>query len=287
MLTGYFPPAQTVLLRLFIILILAVAVFGGAYVAVDKLYLRPKLELQADKAAERLTPPGDPSLPEFQQCLEIQKTGTPAETLDALERFVRNNPTSPKRNEARDLIGLLNSAQFFGVKATDGNSVVVKQGDNISRIATRAKMPLELLVHFNKLQGPKIDIGQRLIAFPTNFRLVLNQKQQRVILMNGDKFFRQYPTLSWPGKKPLVPLAKQTAKVIAKVALTDKGVPPKPISQEYFGCFHTITYPISGHSIFSQADDPTRPVPGGIRLAPEHMSEIAVLLPKGAQVTLE
>jgi hypothetical protein len=106
-------------------------------------------------------------------------------------------------------------------------------------------------------------------------------------LMNGEKFFRGYPALSWPGKKPLVILAKQTSRVTEKVALTEHGVAPKPASQEYFPCFHTIGFPIPGHSIFSQAADSPRAMPGGIRLAPEHMSEIAVLLPKGAPVTLE
>jgi hypothetical protein len=71
------------------------------------------------------------------------------------------------------------------------------------------------------------------------------------------------------------------------VALTAQGVAPKAASQEYFSCFHTIGYPISGHSIFSHQADPKRAMPGGIGLAPEHMSEIAVLLPKGATVTLE
>ena len=272
------------LLRIFFIIALACAIFGGAYIAVQTLYLQPHVNLKADADEPRPAPPKDPSLPDFQQCLEIQKAGAPADAVAAFERFLQVHPSSSKRDEARDRIGELNSSIFFNVKPTEENTVIAAPGDALARIASRAKMSMELIVHLNKLPNDKIQRGQRLIAFPTSFRLVLKQSQQRVILMNGDKFFRQYPTLAWPGKKPL---PKQTVKVTEKAAFNEKGQPPKPTSQEYYGCFHTIGYPIHGHSIFSHADDPSRPIPNGIRLAPEHMSEIAVLLPKGAPVTLE
>lgn len=272
------------LLRIVFIIALACAIFGGAYIAVQTLYLQPHLDLKADVDEPRPEPPKDPSLPDFQQCIEIEKSGSQSDAVAAFEKFLQVHPSSSKRGEARDRIGELNSSIFFNVKPTEENTVVAMPGDALARISNRVKMSMELIVHLNKLPNDKIQRGQRLIAFPTNFRLVLRQTQQRVILMNGDKFFRQYPTLSWPGKKPL---PKMTVKVTEKAAINEKGQAPKPASQEYYGCFHTIGYPIPGHSIFSHSDDPSRPIPSGIRLAPEHMSEIAVLLPKGAQVTLE
>ena len=287
-MAGLLPRAHSVILRLFIILVLAGAVFGGAYFAVHELYLKPKLELKADKEQPRPASPVDPSLPDFKQCEEILKTAIPTEGVAALERFLRMHPTSPKRDEARDRLGELNSAIFFSMQPTDENTVVVKKGDSLGKIVARTKMPIELIVHLNKLQKDTIHPGQKLIAFPTNFRLMLKQSQQRIIVYNGDKFFRQYPTLSWPGKKPLVPMPKQTTRVTEKVALNDKGEPPKPASsQEFTACFHSIGFPISGHSIFSKADGPAAVSLSGIRLSREHMSEIAVLLPKGATVTLE
>ena len=207
------PRLHPVLLRFVIILSLAGAVFGGAYFAIHELYIKPAIELKADKEQPRPVPPPDPSLPDFQECEGILKAATPAESVAALEKFLRMHPASPKRDEARSMLGELNSTIFFSVRPAEENSVIAKPGDSLGRIAARTKMPIELIVHLNKLQSDKIQLGQRLIAFPTDFRLVLKQSQQRVILMRGDKFFRQYPTLSWPGKKPLVPLAKQTARV--------------------------------------------------------------------------
>lgn len=276
------------ILRLLIILVLAGAVFGGAYFAVHELYLKPQLELKADKDQPRPAPPVDPSLPDFKQCEEIVKNATPTEGVAALERFLRMHPTSPKRDEARDRLGELNSAIFFSARPTEENTLVVKPGDSLGKIVSRSKMPIELIIHLNKLEKDTIHPGQRLIAFPTSFRLTLKQSQQRVIVSNGDKFFRQYPTLSWPGKKPLVPLQKQTSRITEKTALNSKGEPPKAASaQEFFACFHSISFPIPGHAIFSKPEDGKTTSGSGIRLSPEHMSEIAVLLPKGATVTLE
>lgn len=276
------------LIRIAIILVLAVAIFGGAYFAVHELYLKPQLALKADKEAPRPMPPVDPSLVDFQHCVGIRQTGEPAEAVAAFEKFLRVHPGSTKREEARDIIGELNSKMFFSVQPTPENVVVVKSGDTLARISARVKMPLELIVHLNQLRVERaIQPGQKLIAFPTDFRLALKQREQKVVLFNGERFFRQYSALSWPGKKPLVILAKQTTRVTEKVALTALGVAPKPASIEYFPSYHTIGFPIPGHSIFSQSADSLRTMSGGIRLASEHMSEIAVLLPKGAPVTLE
>ncbi len=275
------------ILRILIILVLAGAIFGGAYLAVYELYIQPEVELKTDKQAPRPEPPVDPSIADFKDCLEVRQTRSPEEAVAAMERFLQVNPASSKRDEARAIIGELNSGLFFSAKPTEENAVIVKRGDSLARISSHTKMSVELIVYLNKLQNDNIHPGQRLIAFPTDFRLSLKQKEQKVVLMRDGKFFRQYSPLSWPGKKPPVILPKQTARVVEKTAVTEKGIPPKPISQEYFGAFHTIGFPIPGHSLFSHSGDTSRPLPSGIQLAPADMSEIAVLLPKGAQVTLE
>ncbi len=275
------------LLRLTFILILAAAIVGGTYLAIHELYLKPELKLKADKAAPPPAPPGDPSLPDFLECVALRNNAAPEAAVAAFERFLETYPASTKRTEARDALGELNSAIFFAVKPTAENSVIVKPGDSLGRLSSRTKMPVELIVHLNHLKNDKIHPGQRLIAFPTNFRLVLKQREERVFLFRDDKFFRHYPALSWPGKKPLVLLQKQSARVVEKAATSDAGQPVQPLTAEYFACFHTIGFPIAGHTIFSHPDDPARPMPGGIRLSREAMSEIAALLPKGAPVTLE
>ena len=280
------------LLRLFIILLLAASVFGGAYYAVKRLYLEPERRLVADKKLPPPTPPPDPSLEEFARCEEVRRTAPPAEARTAYERFLKEFPESKKRDAVLDAIGEINSAEFFATKPDDTNTYMVKAGDSLGRIASRTKVSLELLVHLNQLKSETVHPGQRLLAPACDFRLVLQQRARRVVIYRGDKFFRQYPTLSWPGtnKKPVIILPKQNGKVTDKIATNENGG-VKSTDLSYFNARHVLVLSIPGHSLYAQPDDSTAPVQrppgGGIALSSAVISEIAVLIPKGAAVTME
>jgi len=281
-----------VLLRLLIILLLAASVFGGAYYAVKRLYIEPERRLVADKKLPPPTPPPDPSLEEFARCEEVRRTAQPAEARAAYERFLKEFPESKKRDAVLDAIGEINSAEFFATKPDDTNTYTVKSGDSLGRIATRTKVSLELLVHLNQLKNDVVHPGQRFLAPACDFRLVLQQRARRVVIYRGDKFFRQYPTLSWPGtnKKPVIILPKQSGKVTDKIAVNDKGS-VKSTDLLYFSARHQLVLSIPSHSLYTQPDDPAatvqRPAGGGIALTTAAMSEITVLIPKGAPVTME
>ncbi len=280
------------LLRLFIILLLAASVFGGAYYAVKRLYIEPERRLVADKKLPPPTPPPDPSLEEFARCEEVRRTAQPAEARSAYERFLKEFPESRKRDAALDAIGEINSAEFFATKPDDTNTYTVKSGDSLGRIATRTKVSLELLAHLNQVKSETVHPGQRLLTPVCDFRLVLQQRARRVVIYRGDKFFRQYPTLSWPGtnKKPVIILPKQSGKVTDKIAVNDKGG-VKSTDLSYFSARHVLIHSIPGHSLYGQSDEPAtvaqRPAGANIALTTAAMSEIAVLIPKGAPVTME
>ena len=141
-------------------------------------------------------------------------------------------------------------------------------------------------------RGEVLHPGQRLLAPTADFRLVLQQRARRVALYRGDKFFRHYPTLAWPGsnKKPPIILPKQSGKLTDKIALDEKGG-VKFTDLAYFSARHVLMLSIPGHSLYGQSDDTAasmqRPAGAGIALTPAAMSEIAVLIPKGAPVTME
>ncbi len=281
-----------VLIRLLIILMLAFGVFGGAYYAVHKLYLEPAQRLVEDKQLPPPAPPPDPSIEEFARCEELRKKGTPEAARAAFERFIKEFPESKSRDAALDAVGEINSHEFFAAKPTDENTVVVKPGDSLSQISRRTKLSVELIVYLNKLERDLLHPGQKLMAPACDFRLTLRQKQRKVVVTNGERFFRQYPTLSWPGANKPNPvfLPKQTGRVIDKLALAPGGGPVKPTDLTYFDALHTLTVSIPGHSLYTQAAEGNggrRPEGGGIALAPEYAAEIAILIPKGAPVTME
>jgi len=281
-----------VLLRLFIILLLAASVFGSAYYAVKRLYIEPERRLVADKKLPPPTPPPDPSLEEFTRCEEVRRTAPLAEARAAYERFLKEFPESKKRDTVLDAIGEINSAEFFATKPDDTNTYTVKSGDSLGRIAARTKVSIELLVRLNQLKSDVVHPGQRLLAPSCDFRLVLQQRARRVAIYRGDKFFRQYPALAWPGanKKPVIILPRQNGKVTEKIAINEKGG-VKPTDLSYFSARHVLMHSIPGHSLYGQSDDTSataqRPAGANIALTTAAMSEIAVLIPKGAPVTME
>lgn len=278
------------LLRIFVILILASVVFGACWFAVHELYIKPERRLHTDKALPPPTPPPDPSLADFAKCEAIYRTGNKAESRRLLEQFLREYPASVKRDGAYDMLGEINAAEFFAARPTEADTYIVRSGDSFSRVASRTKVPVELLVHLNKIDDRFLHPNQRLLAPAVAFRLVIQQKSRRLVLYNGDKFFRQYPAATWPGGDKPVLHAKHTGRVVEKRAFDSTGS-VTPAQARYFAAYHILLINIPGHSLHTQPADPKatveRPPGGGIGLAPEHMNEIAILLPSGAPVSME
>lgn len=277
-------------LRIFVIAVLASAVFGACWFAVHELYLKPERQLRSDKALPPPTPPPDPSIADFEKCVEIHRAGDKVASRTALEQFLREYPASTKRDGIYDMLGEINAADFFAMKPTEANTYIVRTGDSLQRVAHRTKVSVEMLTYLNKINERFLHPNQRLLAPKTAFRLVIQQKKQRVVLYDGDKFFRQYPAAEWPGGGKHVIRPKQGGKVTEKRAFDGKGS-VLPSQFRYFDAYHMILVNIPGCSLHTQPADPKavveRPPGGGIGLAPEHMNEIAILLPPGAPVIME
>src|SRR6185436_12594380 len=110
------------LLRIFVILVLAGVVIGACWFAVHELYLKPEQQLRTDKALPPPLPPPDPSLADFAKCEEVHRNGDKAASRTALEQFLREYPASVKRDAAYDMLGEINSAEFFAARPTEGNT---------------------------------------------------------------------------------------------------------------------------------------------------------------------
>ena len=277
-------------LRIFVIAVLASAIFGACWFAVHELYLKPEQRLHAGRALPPPTPPPDPSLADFEKCVQIHRAGDKASSRTVIEQFLREYPTSTKRDGTYDMLGEVNAAEFFAVKPAGENTYIVRSGDALGTVARRTKVSVEMLTYLNRIEGRFLHPNQRLLAPHVAFHMVIQQKKQRVVLYNGDKFFRQYPAAEWPGggRAPIRP--KQGGRVTEKRAFDSTGT-VAPSQLRYFDAYHMILISIPGHSLHTQPPDPNavvqRPPGGGIGLAPEHMNEIAILLPLGAPVSME
>ena len=289
-------------MKAFFLIVLAIAILGtGAYFTYE-MFILPKKALQKEKSLPPPPPPPDPTVGEFEKAKAVRQTGKLLEAREALAGFVERYPESSKIDEAKSLLGDLNTDLFLSTRpAPEKELYIVRPGDVINRVAHKLKVTPELLMRANSLEGTMLRIGQKLTVSPADFSVVISRKKDKVTLLNKGRFFKQYAIHSWPplhAKKPPVagqralPLPKQTGKVKDKIAwlngqrviYTDKGFWTAKfwIEINLSGC---TLYPDPGEGA---PDTPnSKPPNGGIALAPDALTELGALLSKDDPVTLE
>lgn len=283
-------------MKALIILLVAVAVFGSAGYFTYRLFIQPEQALKQEKLLPPTPPPPDTTVPEFNKCVAIRKSGQLLQARDAFYAFIEQNPQSSKIEEAKNLLGDINTEIFLSpVAAPEKEVYIVKQGDVINRVAGKMKTTGEMIMRANHLTGSMLRIGQKLMVAPGEFSVVINRKQDKVIVLNKNRFFKQYPILGWPPAlakktdgKPTPPIAKQAGKVTERIAWLN-GTRVTFADKGYNESTHWIQINIGHCTLHSVADEKAegRPPGGGIVLSPKALSELAALLKKGDPVTLE
>lgn len=293
------PSPHRPVIKALIILVLVVGIFGAAAFWGYELFLRPTAELQEEKLLPPEPPPPDPTLPDFQRVVALQKQRKLLEARAGFLQFIEQNPQSSKIEEAYDRLGEVNTDIFLStVEAPEKQKYIVKSGDVLNKVAGRLKTTPELIMRSNNLSSTMLRIGQELVVSPGEFSLVIRKRAKKVVLLNSGKFFKQYPIRTLPAPPPagakktgLAAGHKLTGKVNEKIAWGPSGQRVTFAEKEYAEASHWIVFNIGGHTLFSEPGEgggitATRP-PTGIGLAPEHVEELAALLRKGDPVTIE
>ncbi|HEY3901926.1 MAG TPA: LysM peptidoglycan-binding domain-containing protein [Chthoniobacter sp.] len=281
-------------MKALIIIFLTFAVFGGAALVGYKMFVQPEVALKNEKAAPPTPIPPDPTLPDFNKAVAVRKSGKMVEARDALYSFIEHNPQSSKIEEAKDILGEINTDIFLSTIAAPEKEVyIVQKGDVITRVANKLKTTGELVVRANNLQSSMLRIGQKLSVSPAEFSLYISHKTNKVTVLNKGRFFKQYSVLEWPpipvkktttGAKPEKKMGKVTDKLSwlngTRVTFMEKG---------YLNASHWIQINIPGCTLHSVASDDStqKPPGGGIRLTPDALDELDAMLAKGDPVTLE
>lgn len=284
-------------MKALIILVLAIAVFGTAGYFTHRLFILPEQALREEKLQPPPPPPPDTTIPIYAKCLTLHKNGKVLQARDALYDFVEHYPHSTKLEEAKDLLGEINTQIYLTpFPAPEKEEYLVQRGDVINRVANKMKTTGELIMRANNMQGTMLRIGQKLSVAPVDFSVVISRKQEKVILLDKGRFFKHYPILSWPpglakkmeAGKPAPNLPKQAGKVTEKFAWHN-GTRISFADKEYAQSTHWIQINIAHCTLHSEADPKAegRPPGGGIVLSPQALDELAALLRKGNPVTLE
>lgn len=278
------------IIKVLIVLILAIAVFGGAAWFAYDLYLKPRaIILKKNLPTPTPVPTPDPSTVQWEKLHTSFKTASVAEKQAVLQRFMAAYPDSPKFRDARAELGQINSDHFFSSAPGPGKiEYIVQRGDSIARIASHHKVSYDTLIRANNLDRLLIHPGDKFIIPTGDFSGEISPKTGVFTLMNAGIFFKDYQILAANIPKRLPGGGKLT--VTDKVAWHN-GSPVAFGHKNYLGSTRWISCG-SQFTIYSVVEKPAGAPPdvnkpiGGIQLAPEDLEELFALVNRGMPITI-
>ena len=272
------------------VLLLAVLIFGGAAFFSYDLFVKPERKIQAEKSGEiPVEPVPDVSLPEFQAAATLRQEGKLVEARDALIAFLQKYPSSGRTEEARDLLGQVNTDILLSdYRSPEKIEYVVRPGDVLARIAQKNKTTPELIMRTNKLTNTMLRVGQTLLISRPEFSIFIQRNAQIVVLLNHGQFFKRYRV------KSVRLSAKQPSRITTRVAEILAWKDGKRVgfgTKEYIGSTRWIRLAQPGYYIYSEPDANHRdaagqPPPPGLGLAASDVEELSSLVNSKTAVTI-
>jgi LysM repeat protein len=273
------------------VLLLALLIFGGAAWFSYNTFVKEEIALKKEERGEVTPPPvADISLPEFQAAMQLRQEEKLAEARDALIAFIQKYPSGKHLEEARDLLGEVNTEILLSrYPSPEKTEYVVKPGDVLAKIARKLKTTPEMIMRMNNLSGTMLRVGERLLISHPDFSIVIQRRANLVVLLNHGAFFKQYHVRE--AKLP----PRQPAKIPAKVAETMAWKGGKRVgigSKDYPGSIRWIrlagapaytlySVPDAAHPNLEQPAPPT-----GLGLAATDMEELSSLVNSRTPVTI-
>lgn len=279
------------------VLLLTAAVFGGGGYYTYLLYIHPDIELEREKNSPSPPPPAftDPTLAEYQKCLQIEAVGDPLASRRGFIEFLDNYPDSSKADEARTRLGAIQTSLLFSPRATpDKQITIVKPGEVLNKLSHKLKTSPELLAEINHLETPNLRVGQRLYSVPSNFSAQIDRPASKVTVLRDGEFFTQYPILGTQGNAHVGTVKKGAAALItAKVQDKPGWKDGTRINFGEKGFKDSIRWVVlspPGHALYTMpvdsSDNLPKP-PSGYGLAPNAVRELSALLRKNDTVTIK
>jgi hypothetical protein len=271
------------------VLFLAIIIFGGAAWFGYNFVFKQDIQVAKEQRGEVTPEPRiDLTLPEFEAAAKLRQEGKIPEARAALATFVQKYPASPSAEAAKDLLGEVNIDIFLSrTPSPEKEEYIVKPGDVIMRVAHKMKSTPELIMRMNNMSSTMLHIGEHLLISHPDFAIVVQRKQNILILLNHGGFFKQYHI----GELKLP--AKGSAKVQTKVAEVMAWRDGKRVgfgTKEFIGSTRWIRLGSQAYTIYSMPDSAHAtvqpPPPQGIGLPAADVEELSSLVNNKTPVTI-
>ncbi len=276
------------IVKVFVLLFLVAAIFGGAAWYGYNLYLKPQKIVKSKSAmGAKVAPTPDRSSADFDALTASLKGKPRTESIAALQKFLTDHPSSNKISDARKQLGDLNIEEFFSrTPGPNKAEYVVVPGDSLARIAAKNKVSFDLIIRANNIDRLLIHPGDRFMIPTGSFSLEISAKDKLITLKDNGVFFKDYPLMvaSLPPNPPaegIVVSEKIAWHDGKRVAFGDKN---------YVGSSRWITLSSNGLTLWSVIEDGSPAdveAPGaGAQLSPGDLEEIFALVNRGTPVTI-
>src|SRR6266496_3400320 len=273
------------------VLLLALAIFGGAAWFGYNTFVKEEIEVKKEQRGEVTPPPAvDVSLPDFEAAVKVREDGKLTEARDALVAFIQKYPKGKHLDEARDILGEVNTEILLSRHPSPEKiEYIVKPGDVLAKIARKLKTTPEMIMRMNNMSGTMLRIGDRLLISHPDFSIVIQRKANVVVLLNHGAFFKQYHVRE--AKLP----PKQPSTVTAKVAETmawkggkrvGLGSPDYISSTRWIRIAGAPTYTLYSAPDTAHPNLEQPPPPTGLGLAASDVEELSSLVNTGTPVTI-
>jgi len=273
------------------VLLLALIIFGGAAWFGYNTFVKEEIEVKKEQRGEVTPPPVvDVSLPEFEAAVKLRQDGKLTEARDALVAFIQKYPNGKHLDEARDVLGEVNTEILLSRHPSPEKiEYIVKPGDVLAKIARKLKTTPEMIMRMNNMSGTMLRIGDRLLISHPDFSIVIQRKANLVMLLNHGVFFKQYHIRE--AKLPPKPPPKITTKVAETMAW--KGGKRVGLgSKEYLASTKWVRLASAPAYTLYSVPDPTHPnidqppPPTGLGLAATDLEELSTLVNNRTPVTI-
>ncbi|HZJ39050.1 MAG TPA: LysM peptidoglycan-binding domain-containing protein [Chthoniobacterales bacterium] len=272
------------------VLLLAVIVFGGAAFFSYELFVKPERKIIAEKSGEiPVSPIPDISGPEFEALARLRQENKLTEARDGLALFLQKYPSGLHVEEAKDLLGDVNTEILLSpFRSPEKEEYVVKSGDVLAKIAAKTRTTPELIMRTNNLANTMLRVGERLLISHPDFSLFIQRKTQIVVLLDRGQFFKRYHV------KNVRLSTKQPSRINTRVAEVLAFRDGKRVgfgTKEYVGSTRWIRLNQPGYFLYSEPDatrkdESGQPPPPGLGMAASDVEELSSLVSTKTPVTI-
>lgn len=268
----------------FLALLICAGGVAGSYYYYKKFY-EPEISLNRQISGEgkRVYDLGERH---FQTALDLLEDGELVAARDRLLYLLQYFPESRTYEDAKRVVGEVNMDLLLSRIPQPRKQIhVVRRGEALVTIARRSQTTIDYIMRTNGKTTDTIYPDEELIVCPLDFRAEIDLENERIAILEGDEFFKEYRILD--SHLPPEVRAPVSTSVNEKVAW-HKDRPVNFTNENYMNCSKWLRTGKIGLFIReeSRAEEEGRAKPFGVMVAKTDLEEIFTILRVGSPVTV-